>query len=585
MQSKVRSIQRREVQSAVLPSLASLPPILQRIYAARAVSDMTEVTHELSGLQDFRALAGMEKAVDRLVLALSRQERILIVGDFDADGATSSAVAVRALRAMGALQVDYLVPNRFTYGYGLSPEIVQVAATRHPQLLVTVDNGISSHAGISEANRLGMDVIVTDHHVAPSVLPDACAIVNPNQPGDLFPSKSLAGVGVIFYVMIALRARLREQGWFTDKEPSLSDCLDLVALGTVADVVPLDRNNRILVRQGLKRIQAGRACWGIKALLTVAGRVPAEVEAGDLGFALGPRLNAAGRLEDMSIGIACLLSDSWEEALSYAQQLDDLNRERRHIEADMSQTAFDAVDQLVMGGRLPAGLCLYEPEWHQGVIGLVASRVKEMHHRPVIAFALADESGEWLKGSARSIPGFHIRDALARLATQYAWLEKFGGHAMAAGLSLRTADLPAFSSAFATDVEQMLGPQGISPVWDSDGALAHHELTLPTAELLQSAGPFGQGFPEPLFDGVFEVLDQRLVGQRHLKLRLLPEDSNYPIDAIAFNIDDTEWPNARCRRVQAVYRLAVQSYQGRRSVQLVVEQLVVIAESSNLRIL
>ena len=566
------TITRRGSEPHQLP--AGLHPVLARIYAARGIHDATDLERSLSRLQPFAGLKGMDAAVDLLAASLRAQQRILIVGDFDADGATSTAVAVRALRAMGATQVDYLVPNRFEFGYGLTPEIVAVAAQRSPDLLITVDNGISSIEGVAAAKARGMKVLVTDHHLAGAELPVADAIVNPNQPGDGFASKSLAGVGVIFYVMLALRARLREQDGFADRpEPNLAALLDLVALGTVADVVTLDHNNRILVAQGLMRIRQGQGCPGIAALIQVSGRNQRELMAADLGFALGPRLNAAGRLEDMALGIECLLADDPDAALLLAQRLNELNAERRQIEQEMKEQALALLDEMALSeddDNLPVGLCLYDPDWHQGVIGILASRIKDKLHRPVIVFA---DAGGYLKGSARSVPGLHIRDALDAVATQHpGLLTKFGGHAMAAGLSLATNDLEKFRAAFDAEVRRHLGPADLCKELQSDGELAEGDLCLSMAEQLRAAGPWGQGFPEPLFDGTFEVVNRRIIGERHLKLMLRLPSSRQVIDAIAFNTVDDDWP-AEVRAVQVAYRLDVNEYNGRRSAQLLVEYI------------
>jgi single-stranded-DNA-specific exonuclease len=500
---------------------ADMPQILRRIYAARAIASAQELDYSLHNLLPPDTLGGLSDAAALLQAAIVARQRILIVGDFDADGATSCALCVRGLRAMGAADVRYLVPNRFEYGYGLTPEIVEVAAQQAPALIMTVDNGIASNAGVSAARRAGMRVLITDHHLPGHSLPEADAIVNPNLPGDAFPSKALAGVGVAFYVLLALRARLREQGWFADQGidvPNLAQWLDLVALGTVADVVPLDRNNRVLVKQGLQRIRAGSCVPGLRALLEAGGRSLARVVASDLGFAAGPRLNAAGRLDDMSLGIECLLTDDAAAARDMAAQLDALNRERREIETDMQAQALTAIENLQLDDeRLPVGLCLFDPDWHQGVIGILAARIKDRLHRPVIAFARSAE-GE-IKGSARSVTGLHIRDVLDAVATRHPQLvQKFGGHAMAAGLSLAEADYPAFAAAFDAEVSRHMSADDLHTCLYSDGELSDGELSLGTAQQLRDAGPWGQAFPEPLFDGRFEILGQRVVGERHLKL-------------------------------------------------------------------
>jgi len=488
----------------VLPE--SLPPLVRRIYSQRPLAALTELELTLSQLIPPARLKGIDAAVDLLEAALKEGERLLIVADFDADGATSCALALTVLRAFGCAHVDYIVPNRFEYGYGLTPEIVELAKGKNPDLIITVDNGISSIEGIESARAAGIKTLVTDHHLPGRELPAADAIVNPNQPGCEFPSKSIAGVGVIFYVMLALRSRLRDNGWFTSKgipEPNLAEQLDLVALGTVADVVALDHNNRILVSEGIKRIRAGRARPGILSLLTLAKRNFSTLAASDLGFAVGPRLNAAGRLDDMSTGIECLLTQSEHEAHEYALELDGMNKDRRDIEAGMREQAFALVDQLAFDADdLPAGLSLFDERWHQGVVGIVASRIKERCHRPVIAFALADadDPESELKGSARSIPGFHIRDALDAVAAANPGLvTKFGGHAMAAGLSLSRANFDAFAQAFAAEATRVLSPELLQATIVSDGELSAEELTLGCAADLAAAGPWGQAFPEPTF--------------------------------------------------------------------------------------
>ena len=555
-----RRVERRPCPPGV--ALAGLHPVVARVYRARGIDDTLE------RLLHWQALGNVERAAALLADAVVAGERILVVGDFDADGATSAALTVGVLRACGAPHVDYLVPNRFEYGYGLTPEIVALAATRFdPQWLVTVDNGVSSHAGVAAANARGMRVIVTDHHLPGATLPDAAAIVNPNLAGDAFPSKALAGVGVVFYLMLALRKELAARG---RDAPRLADWLDLVALGTIADVVPLDRNNRILVAQGLKRIRAGRARPGIAALLRVAGRDPARVCASDIAFAVAPRLNAAGRLEDMSLGIECLLTDDDDQATRLAARLDALNVERRDIEKDMHDEARRILERTrVDAARAPVGVCLYEPAWHQGVIGIVAARVKEQLHRPVVAFARSGP-GE-LKGSARSIPGFHVRDALDTLAARHpAVLSKFGGHAMAAGVSIMEADYPAFAAAFDAIARERLDATALEQVLVTDGELTPDELCLELADALRDGGPWGQGFPEPLFDGVFELLDCRTVGERHLKMKVQPPGERRRFDAIAFNTP-ADFPAGL--RARLVYRLDVNEWRGNRTVQLIVEHL------------
>jgi single-stranded-DNA-specific exonuclease len=591
-----RRIVRRASAAAELSE--NLHPVLARLYAARAVQHPDELDLSLERLLPPRALKHMDAAVALLAESLRAGQRILIVADFDADGATSCALAVRALRSMGAHDVRYVVPNRFEYGYGLTPEIVAVAAQQRPDLLITVDNGISSVEGVRAAKALGMRVLITDHHLPGAELPAADAIVNPNQPGDDFPSKNLAGVGVIFYVMLALRAQLRASGWFTEKnipEPNLARLLDLVALGTVADVVPLDHNNRILVAQGLKRINAslhppagegrgeGRAVQdctsslGIHALLEVAGRKPGQLTASDLGFVVAPRLNAAGRLTDMSLGIECLLTENETAAFEMAKQLDTLNRERRTIEAGMQEQALVVLDKLHLDGNpgsspgqaLPHGLCLFDESWHQGVIGILASRIKDRVHRPVIAFAQAND--DEIKGSARSVPGLHIRDALDAVAAHHpGLLNKFGGHAMAAGLSLPRAHFETFRTAFAEEVARHLSADDLTGKVLTDGELLAVDMTMELAQSLRAAGPWGQGFPEPLFDGQFEVLGSRVVGEKHLRLTLR-QSQGRSIEAIAFNRAAFQPPAGS--RVETAYRLDINSYQGNQTLQLVIEYL------------
>jgi len=565
----------RRPRSETPGGLDGLHPVLQQIYRARQVTSAQELEQSLDRLIPPAQLGNTRKASSLLAEALERQQHILVVADFDADGATSCALAVRALRGMGARNVGYIVPNRFEYGYGLTPEIVMLAAQREPDLIITVDNGISSVDGVAEARHRGIDVLITDHHLPGETLPGANVTVNPNQHGDAFPSKNLAGVGVIFYVMLALRAHLRQSGWFTQHgvaEPNLAKLLDLVALGTVADVVPLDYNNRILVSQGLQRINQGNACPGIESLLRVAGRTPGRVTAMDLGYLVGPRLNAAGRLTDMSLGIECLLTDDAGSAQAMAQKLDALNHERRAIEAKMQQQALAAVDSLRLDmAALPRGLCLFDESWHQGVIGLVAARIKEHAHRPVIAFAPVSDSE--IKGSARSVPGLHIRDTLDAIAARHPQLlSRFGGHAMAAGLTLERAHLEAFRRAFDEEVSRHLSDDDLQGKIITDGELAAEDLSLPLAELLRTAGPWGQGFPEPVFDGCFEVLSQRVVGEKHLKLSLRSASRAPAVDAIAFNCVRNGEPVAYSR-IRAAYRLDVNEYQGYRSLQLIIEHL------------
>ena len=553
-----------------------LDPLLQRIYLARGITDSASLERKLSCLPTPTAMQGIPAAVELLVEALRQQKKVLIVGDFDADGATSAALMVLALTAMGCRQVDFLVPNRFDYGYGLTPEIVDLAQQKTPDLIITVDNGISSIEGVAHANKLGIQVIVTDHHLPGASLPDAAAIVNPNQPGCDFPSKNLAGVGVAFYLLSALRAELRQQNWFAEEqieEPTMASWLDLVALGTVADVVPLDQVNRALVHQGLMRIRAGQCRPGIQALLTIAGKSPQRLVATDLGFTVGPRLNAAGRLDDISLGIQCLLTSDPQQALLSAQQLDELNQDRKLIEQGMQREALAIVEKLPLStdGEIPVALCLFQPEWHQGVVGLLASRIKEKYNRPVVAFARGD-NGQ-LKGSSRSISGLHIRDALDAVATSNPGLvSKFGGHAMAAGLSLDEDKLPAFEQAFQQQVEKSLDADDLQARLVTDGQLENHQLSMTTAQLLRDGGPWGQMFPEPCFEGLFHIRQQRIVGEKHLKLVLAhPSEPLREIDGICFNIDLGEWPNQAAQNVRCVYRLDINEYRGLEKLQLMVQ--------------
>jgi single-stranded-DNA-specific exonuclease len=560
----------------------SIHPLLQRIYSARGVQHERELQYQLANLHkpNFK---GLDEAVSILADAVVAQAKIMIVGDFDADGATSSALAVLALRAMGLHNVDFLVPNRFEYGYGLTPEIVAVAAAQQPDVIITVDNGISSIDGVLAARELGIAVIVTDHHLPGSDLPEADAIVNPNQPGCEFPSKNLAGVGVIFYVMNALRAELRQMGWFEESgftEPNMASFLDLVALGTVADVVPLDYNNRILVAQGLQRIRAGVCRPGIKAMLEVSGKQANKLVASDFGFALGPRLNAAGRLDDMSLGIQCLMCESENLAREMAAQLDELNRDRKAIETGMQQEAMTMLQKTLQADAesLPWGLCLFDETWHQGVIGILASRIKDKYHRPTIVFA--DVGDGEIKGSARSVPGFHIRDALDAVAAHHPdLLQKFGGHAMAAGMSLTRANFVAFAKAFDDEVRRQLSADDLQSVVVSDGELSAQDFSLPIATQLREAGPWGQHFPEPVFDGEFFLVQQKLVGEKHLKMTLAHDAQGQKlVDAIAFNVDPTRWPNPQAKKVRVAYKLDINEFRGNTTVQMLVDYLELAAQ-------
>ena len=575
---KSRKIMRRESQSTL--NLPECPAVLRRVYANRNISRPDQLDYSVQGLLPFTLMNGIETAADIVAEAVMQQQRILIIGDYDADGATSTALVLLALRGFGASHTDYLVPNRFEYGYGLTPAIVEVAAARNPELVITVDNGISSIDGVNTAHAHGMRVVITDHHLAGRELPTADAIVNPNQPGCEFPEKSIAGVGVAFYLMLATRARLRELGWFAAQardEINMAGLLDLVALGTVADVVPLEKNNRLMVQQGLQRIRLRQCSFGIQALMQAAAKDISQCTSADFGFFVAPRLNAAGRLDDMSAGIECLLADDMSKAMALAEQLHELNSERRQIESGMLDDAMQHLDELIKSvdeDQLPLGLCLYDNSWHQGVVGLLASRIKERFHRPVIAFADAntdDPRNNEIKGSARSIPGLHIRDVLDAVATRHPGLiQKFGGHAMAAGLSLDKSGYDDFKSAFETEVARQLSSETLENVIYSDGAIGNDEMSLQTAAAIRMAGPWGQQFPEPVFDDVFEIVSWRIVGEKHLKMQLRQQDASQVLDAIAFNYTDADLP-AGCDRVRAAYRLDVNEFRGNRKLQLIVE--------------
>ena len=561
---------------------ANLHPLLHRVYLGREIVNFEEVELGLENLLSPIDLQGLDQASNLLCSALEAQSRVLIVADFDVDGATSCVLAIRALRSFGFKSVDYIVPNRFEFGYGLTPEIVEMAKSRRPDLIITVDNGISSVEGVDVARASGIQTLITDHHLAGAVLPNADVIVNPNQPGCKFKSKALAGVGVVFYLMLGLRKALRERGYFKVTqtfEPRLSELLDLVALGTVADVVPLDRNNRILVDEGIKRIRAGRSRPGIYNLLRLAGKAPESLVASDLGFYVGPRLNAAGRLDDMATGIECLLAKDDSSSYSLAGQLDAMNKERKTIEAKMKADAFGVVETLALDEKtLPAGICLFDPNWHQGVVGLVASRVKDKWHRPTIAFADAGGVGvnKELKGSARSIGGIHIRDVLETIDNKLPGLiEKFGGHAMAAGLSLRADQLANFKNAFNLRVEEVITEDQLHSQLVTDGELEESWFKLEVAEMLAAAGPWGQGFPEPTFHGNFSVVQFKRVGANHLKFVLRPSlNSLELLDAIAFNIDEEDWPEDTLKSIKIVFRLDINEFRGVRRLQLLIQSII-----------
>lgn len=573
-------IQRRpEPELSLLPD--SIPPILKRIYINRGITDVAQLETSARGLHSYQKLGGIEQAVALLFQAIQEQKRIIVVGDFDADGATSSALSVLALRMLGSANVDYLVPNRFEDGYGLSPEVVDQALELGAEMIMTVDNGVSSIEGVRYAKENGITVLVTDHHLPGQVLPDVDAMVNPNLDSCAFPSKALAGVGVAFYLMMALCVHMRKLNWFAEQgmqEPKLMELIDLVALGTVADVVPLDENNRILVHQGLQRIRAGKARPGIQALIEVAKRDARRLVASDFGFALGPRINAAGRLDDMSFGVELLMCNNIHAARRMANELDGLNQTRKEIEEGMKQEAMAFCERLQFGenSELPYGLALFQRDWHQGVIGILASRIKEKFHRPVIAFANGGEGT--IKGSCRSIPGLHMRDALDFIDTQNPGLIiKFGGHAMAAGLTIKEQDFERFSRLFDHVVKKELDEAALKGVILSDGELKPEEFSMHVAELLRSGGPFGQAFPEPVFDGEFKVLHQKLVGEKHLKLMLEPLYKGHPtnvmIDGIAFNVDLRRWPDASVKTVRLAYKLDVNEFRGNQSLQLMIDHI------------
>ncbi|MGI2174722.1 single-stranded-DNA-specific exonuclease RecJ [Shewanella ulleungensis] len=566
-------VRRPQVDDSHLPP--ALPPFLKQLYARRGVTE-TDCELVLSKLLRPETMKGLSEAAVLIADAIAADKSILIVGDFDADGATSTSVCMLALKMMGANKVDYLIPNRFDYGYGLSPEIVAVAYSKAADMLITVDNGISSIEGVAAAKLLGMQVVVTDHHLPGKTLPNADVIVNPNQPGCEFASKSIAGVGVAFYLMSALRAELRQRNWYqlhNITEPNLGTLLDIVALGTVADVVSLDANNRILVNAGLQRVRSGRCRVGITALLEVAKRSPDKIVAADFGFAVGPRLNAAGRLDEMALGVETLLCDDIMRARRMAAELDGLNQERRELETGMQQEALKSLQQVSLNeDDLPWGIAIFQEDWHQGVIGILASRIKDRYHRPVIAFADAGE-GE-IKGSARSIKGLHMRDLLERINSQHpGMIIKFGGHAMAAGLSLKADAFELFKQAYDNAVRDILNYEQLTGELLSDGELAVELMSLDIAFVLRNAGPWGQSFEEPLFDGVFRIVQQRIVGEKHLKLLLETPCGTLMLDGIAFNIDLAIWPDATIQQARVVYKLDVNEFRGNQTVQLMVDYI------------
>lgn len=575
--SRARRIHRRQQTISDELQQATLHPILKRIYANRDINQLAQVDYSLVRLLNYDQLKGIDVAANLIADAVSHDQRLLVIGDYDADGATSTALMLRALRRFAARHVHYLVPNRFEYGYGLTPEIVAVAKDYTPDMLITVDNGISSIDGVEAAKQLDIKVVITDHHLPGRQLPAADAIVNPNQPGCPFPSKSIAGVGVAFYTMLAVRGALRARGWFVQQrqQPNMAELLDLVALGTVADVVPLDENNRILVQQGIRRIRAGKSCAGIKALFQAAGKDISACSSTDLGFFIGPRLNAAGRLEDMSAGIECLITDSASVAETIAAELNTLNSQRKQIEQGMLTEALADMEALLISlntDQLQAGVCLYNGDWHQGVIGLLASRIKERYHRPVIAFANAndDSDSDEIKGSARSIRGLHIRDVLDTIASRHPGLiKKFGGHAMAAGLSIRKRDFETFKQAFEQQVAALLSEDELEEVVETDGGIEAEQLSLETAHVIETAGPWGQHFPEPVFDNQFEVINWKVVGDKHLKMQLRLNQADKAVDAIAFNTLADDLPSTE--RIHVAYRMNVNEFRNNRSLQLIVD--------------
>lgn len=577
-----------EMTSEVEQQLSNYPEKIRNILSSRGITSSADLEYSLSGLIPPSNLLNVEKAAAILFQSIKSNQSILVIGDFDADGATSSALMMKSLSQLGAKHINFLVPDRFKFGYGLSVKLVEKAAESNPDIIVTVDNGIANHAGVDKANELGIKVIITDHHLAAETLPNAEVIVNPNQPDDDFPSKHLAGVGVAFYLMLALRAEMRKSGWFKDQninEPNLAEQLDLVALGTVADVVVLDKNNRILVEQGLRRIRQGHCSPGITALLQVAKRTPSKCQSSDLGFAVGPRLNAAGRLDDMQIGINCLLATSSNDAISLAHRLDSLNRQRREIEGDMldqakqdleAYFASDQAKEMNNEDARPTTLCLFDAKWHQGVIGILASRVKDKINRPVIIFA-KDEGSEFIKGSARSVKGVHIRDVLALVDSRHpGMIEKFGGHAMAAGLTIKESSFKEFARLFHDYTLQQVNERlsdGISDNIDTDGELNLDDMSMNFANQLKNVGPWGQGFPEPLFDDDFKVVSQRVVGEKHLKLVL--EKDGEMFDAINFFFDESI-ELIDDSKVHAIYKLDINEFRGNQSLQLMVDQLELI---------
>ena len=572
---KNKKIVHREVPDNInLPDL--IHPVLKRVYASRNIKSSKDLDYSLSSLIPFEQLSGINDAVILLQEMLEQKKRMLIIADFDADGATSCALAIRGLTAMGAKDVIYVVPNRFEHGYGLSPEIVDVALDYDPDLIITVDNGISSICGVEYARKNGVKVLITDHHLPAKELPNADVIINPQLANDKFPSKNLAGVGVIFYILLALRAKLKQEYWFENNNidyPNLANFLDLVALGTIADLVPLDKNNRTMVAHGLKLIKNNKSKPGIYALLNQAGRQLSKLTSSDLSFAVAPRLNAAGRLTDMSLGIECLLTDDEDDAIKIAGKLNRLNIERRKIQDNMQEEALAELEKYLQdtSGEIPYGICIYNKDWHQGVVGILASKIKEKFNRPVIVFAKENEGV--LKGSARSIAGLHIKDVFDEIATLHPELIlTFGGHAMAAGLTIKESEYSNFSNIFNKYANQYISSDRLEDAYLTDGELSDEDFTVPLAQAIQDAGPWGQSFPEPTFAGQFKILDKRVVGENHLKLKLQSRDNSATLDAIAFNMTDTNWP-PETQQIVSTYRLGINDFQGNTQVQLFLEHI------------
>ena len=572
---KNKKIVHREVPDNInLPDL--IHPVLKRVYASRNIKSSKDLDYSLSSLIPFEQLSGINDAVILLQEMLEQKKRMLIIADFDADGATSCALAIRGLTAMGAKDVIYVVPNRFEHGYGLSPEIVDVALDYDPDLIITVDNGISSICGVEYARKNGVKVLITDHHLPAKELPNADVIINPQLANDKFPSKNLAGVGVIFYILLALRAKLKQEYWFENNNidyPNLANFLDLVALGTIADLVPLDKNNRTMVAHGLKLIKNNKSKPGIYALLNQAGRQLSKLTSSDLSFAVAPRLNAAGRLTDMSLGIECLLTDDEDDAIKIAGKLNRLNIERRKIQDNMQEEALAELEKYLQdtSGEIPYGICIYNKDWHQGVVGILASKIKEKFNRPAIVFAKENEGVH--KGSARSIAGLHIKDVFDEIATLHPELIlTFGGHAMAAGLTIKESQYSNFSNIFNKYANQYISSDRLEDEYLTDGELSDEDFTVPLAQAIQDAGPWGQSFPEPTFAGQFKILDKRVVGENHLKLKLQLRGNSATLDAIAFNMTDTNWP-PETQQIVSAYRLGINDFQGNTQVQLFLEHI------------